>query len=203
MDRQVVSLVLGRLGHRAHHAADRLLRGLRRHRDAARRRRADPARPGGDAGGGRRPARRDAPRRPGDPALPALARRAAAAATSAPPMPTTCRSPTLIGGAARQHAEARGGHRLFAVPVALFARHHHRHAAAARSTTGSSPRSSIGVISVPEFMVATLARAGLRRLAPMAARALLRATSHSPLGELLRVYAMPVDHAQPSSSRRR
>ena len=82
-------------GDRARHAADRSLRGLLRHRDAAGRRRAR------SCSARRRPPEavaglRDghASRRSGDPALPALACRPAATAISAPPMPTTCRSPS-------------------------------------------------------------------------------------------------------------
>ena len=111
-DRRSASMTLGAqpraeaAGDRARHPSDRLLRGVLRDRDAARRRRADPARPGRDPRGRGRPARGDASQRSGDPALPALACRAAPRR----PRHLLCQQHAGRGAdrrAARQHAEAR------------------------------------------------------------------------------------------------
>ena len=178
MDRQVVSLVLGRLGLALVTHSDRQLRGLRRHRDAAGRRRADPARPGRDRGGRRRPAHGDASRRPGDPALPALARRAAPG-----------RSRHLLRQQhahrrahrrpARQHAQARVGHRHGGGARGAVPRHHHRDVPRPALRPGGEHarrRHHLGA-GVHDR---DPRRAGLRGLAALAARALLRERRHRP-----------------------
>ena len=70
----------------------------------------------------------------------------------------------LIGAALRQLHGARRHHHAALGAAGADAGHHRRDVCAAASTTALSPFCAIAVISVPEFMVATLGGAALRRL---------------------------------------
>ena len=86
----------------------------------------------------------------------------------------------LIGGRLVNTLKLAAVTAVVSVPMALLLGITAADVARPALRPGRDHRSSIGVISVPEFMVATLAVLRLRRLAEMAAGALLRERRHRP-----------------------
>ena len=135
---------------------------------------------------------RDASRRPGDPALPALARRAASRRSRHLLCQRACPSPTLIGGAARQHAQARRHHRAGRGAPGAVARHHRRDVARLGSTTGWSTS-----LVDRHHLGAGIHGRDPRRAASSPSSCAGCRRSPSPSGvigllDVLRAYAMPV-----------